>query len=85
MQTLHRRQSIPWEWQEPEPPAVDPATLTGAVPTDIRVPYDPREIICRIVDGSRFHEFKAGYGTTLVTAASRTCTATRSGSSPTRA
>jgi 3-methylcrotonyl-CoA carboxylase beta subunit len=67
VQTLPRRESIPWEWQEPEPPAVDPATLTGAVPTDIRVPYDPREIICRIVDGSRFHEFKANYGTTLVT------------------
>jgi 3-methylcrotonyl-CoA carboxylase beta subunit len=67
VQTLARRGTIPWEWQPPEPPAVDPATLTGAVPTDIRVPYDPREIICRIVDGSRFHEFKAGYGTTLVT------------------
>jgi 3-methylcrotonyl-CoA carboxylase beta subunit len=36
------------------------------VPADIRVPYDPREIIARIVDGSRFHEFKANYGTTLV-------------------
>jgi 3-methylcrotonyl-CoA carboxylase beta subunit len=67
VQTLRRREPIPWEWQEPEPPAVDPATLTGAVPTDIRVPYDPREIICRIVDASRFHEFKAGYGTTLIT------------------
>jgi len=41
--------------------------FTGAVPPDIRTPYDPREIIARIVDGSRFHEFKAGYGTTLVT------------------
>jgi 3-methylcrotonyl-CoA carboxylase beta subunit len=67
VQTLPRRAEIPWEWQTPEPPAVDPATLTGAVPADIRVPYDPREIICRIVDGSRFHEFKAGYGSTLVT------------------
>jgi 3-methylcrotonyl-CoA carboxylase beta subunit len=67
VQTLPHRETIPWEWRQPEPPAVDPATLTGAVPTDIRVPYDPREIICRIVDGSRFHEFKAGYGTTLVT------------------
>ena len=36
------------------------------MPADIRVPYDPREIIARIVDGSRFHEFKANYGTTLV-------------------
>ncbi len=41
-------------------------TLTGAVPADLRTPYDPREIICRLVDGSRFHEFKANYGTTLV-------------------
>jgi 3-methylcrotonyl-CoA carboxylase beta subunit len=65
--TFSRRGPTPWERQAPEPPAVDPATLTGAVPADIRVPYDPREIIARIVDGSRFHEFKAGYGTTLVT------------------
>ena len=49
-----------------EPPPWTPATLTGAVPADIRIQYDPREIIARIVDGSRFHEFKAGYGTTLV-------------------
>jgi 3-methylcrotonyl-CoA carboxylase beta subunit len=56
----------PWKRQAPTPPAVDPAELTGAIPADIRVPYDPREIISRIVDASRFHEFKAGYGTTLV-------------------
>jgi 3-methylcrotonyl-CoA carboxylase beta subunit len=41
-------------------------SLTGAVPADLRTPYDPREIIARITDGSRFHEFKANYGTTLV-------------------
>ncbi|HEX4106763.1 MAG TPA: carboxyl transferase domain-containing protein [Solirubrobacteraceae bacterium] len=63
--TLHRRGATPWDTQPPEPPAVDPGTLTGAVPADVRTPYDPREIICRIVDGSRFHEFKARYGTTL--------------------
>src|SRR3984957_6974964 len=67
VQTLHRRESIPWEWQGAEPPAPAPGTAAGGAPPDIRVPYDPREIICRIVDGSRFHEFKAGYGTTLVT------------------
>ena len=50
-----------------EAPAVDPATLYGAVPTDSRTPYDPREIVARIADGSRFHEFKAEYGTTVVT------------------
>src|SRR5205085_12239358 len=63
--TLPARRPAPWEVREPEPPAVSMDSLTGAVPADIRVPYDPREIIARIVDGSRFHEFKANYGTTL--------------------
>jgi 3-methylcrotonyl-CoA carboxylase beta subunit len=66
VETLAPRPQCPWERQVPEPPAVDPETLTGAVPADIRIPYDPREIISRILDGSRFHEFKAGYGTTLI-------------------
>jgi 3-methylcrotonyl-CoA carboxylase beta subunit len=66
--SLGRRGSQPpWERVATEPPAVDPAGLTGAVPADLRTPYDPREIISRIVDASRFHEFKAGYGSTLVT------------------
>jgi 3-methylcrotonyl-CoA carboxylase beta subunit len=56
----------PWERVAPAAPHVDPAGLTGAVPTDLRTPYDPREVIARIADGSRFHEFKAGYGSTLV-------------------
>jgi 3-methylcrotonyl-CoA carboxylase beta subunit len=64
--TLPTRGPAPWETVDPEPPAVPADTLPGAVPADIRVPYDPREIICRLVDGSRFHEFKANYGTTLV-------------------
>ena len=51
---------------EPEPPAYDPAELYGVVPTDVRAPYDVREVIARVVDGSRFDEFKALYGTTLV-------------------
>jgi len=51
---------------EPEPPAFDPEELYGVVPTDVRAPYDVREVIARIVDGSRFDEFKALYGTTLV-------------------
>ncbi len=50
-----------------EPPAVDPETLLGAVPPDVRKPYDAREIIARIVDGSRLQEFKELYGATLVT------------------
>jgi 3-methylcrotonyl-CoA carboxylase beta subunit len=50
-----------------EEPAVDPATLYDVVPTDTRTPYDVREVVSRIVDGSRFHEFKKLYGETLVT------------------
>ena len=50
----------------PEPPAYDPAELYGIVPQDVRAPYDVREVIARIVDGSRFAEFKPLYGTTLV-------------------
>ena len=52
---------------EPEPPAFDPQELYGVVPRDVREPYDVREVIARIVDGSRFDEFKALYGPTLVT------------------
>jgi 3-methylcrotonyl-CoA carboxylase beta subunit len=55
-----------WERRPAAEPAVDPASLYGAVPPDSRTPYDPREIIARVVDGSLFHEFKAEYGTTLV-------------------
>ena len=65
--TLPSRPDAPWERRPVEAPAVDPATLHGAVPPDSRTPYDPREVIARIVDGSRFHEFKAEYGTTVVT------------------
>lgn len=50
----------------PEPPRYDPQELLGIVPRDTRKPYDVREVIARIVDGSRLHEFKARYGTTLV-------------------
>ncbi len=51
---------------EPEEPAEDPATLYDVVPTDSRTPYDVREVIRRVVDGSRMHEFKPLYGDTLV-------------------
>jgi len=63
----------PWERLVPEPPAIDPegrdgsAHLYSAVPADRRRNVDVRELIARLVDGSRFHEFKAGYGDTLVT------------------
>jgi len=51
----------------PEPPAYDPQEIYGILPRDLRKPYEVRELIARLVDGSRFHEFKARYGTTLVT------------------
>jgi 3-methylcrotonyl-CoA carboxylase beta subunit len=65
--TLPSEPDAPWERTSVEAPAVDEQTLYGAVPPDSRTPYDPREIVARITDGSRFHEFKAEYGTTVVT------------------
>ena len=64
--TLGPRAPAPWQRVAPEDPAVDPSTLLGAVPVDPRAAYDPREIVARIVDGSRWHEFKALYATTVV-------------------
>jgi acetyl-CoA carboxylase carboxyltransferase component len=56
----------PWGLTAPEEPAADPSELYGLIPADFREQVDPRELIARIVDGSRFHEFKALYGETLV-------------------
>src|SRR5260221_14278428 len=56
--TYGRRPEPPWEIAEPEPPVADPAELYGLVPDDHRTQLDPREVIARIVDGSRFDEFK---------------------------
>jgi acetyl-CoA carboxylase carboxyltransferase component len=64
--THGRRPEPPWKVATPEPPAVDPADLYGLIPDDHRTQLDPREVIARIVDGSRFDEFKALYGETLV-------------------
>ncbi len=58
--------SLPADRVEPEEPAYDAKEIYGVLPTDVRQPYDVREVIARLVDGSRFHEFKARYGTTLV-------------------
>ena len=52
--------------QTPEPPLYDPEEISGIVPAGLRTQYDVREILARILDGSRFDEFKARYGTTLV-------------------
>jgi 3-methylcrotonyl-CoA carboxylase beta subunit len=55
-----------WEIADPVDPAVDPSGLYGVIPQDLREPYDIREVIARLVDGSVLHEFKALYGDTLV-------------------
>jgi acetyl-CoA carboxylase carboxyltransferase component len=69
---LHgRKPEPPWDVAAPEPPAADPAELYGLVPEDFRHQADARELIARIVDGSRFDEFKALYGDTLVTGFAR--------------
>jgi acetyl-CoA carboxylase carboxyltransferase component len=57
---------LPWDVAEAEPPAVDPFDLYGLIPEDFRHQVDPRELIARLVDGSRFAEFKQLYGETLV-------------------
>jgi 3-methylcrotonyl-CoA carboxylase beta subunit len=61
----------PWPVEVVEAPAVDPADIDGVVPADPRTPYDSREVIARIVDGSRFAEFKRDHGDTLVTGFAR--------------
>jgi 3-methylcrotonyl-CoA carboxylase beta subunit len=69
--TLGPRPPRPWDVAPTEEPAVAPGELYGVVPTDPRVPYDVREVVARLVDGSRFAEFKAEYGSTLVTGFAR--------------
>jgi 3-methylcrotonyl-CoA carboxylase beta subunit len=69
--TLHTVKSLPADLAAPEDPAYDPQELYGIVSADTRKPYEVREIIARIVDGSRFDEFKERYATTLVTAFAR--------------
>jgi len=64
--TLNRRKTVELDVTEPEAPYYDPEELYGVLPRDLRQPYDVREVIARLVDGSRFAEFKALYGTTLV-------------------
>ncbi len=64
---LHiKKPDPPWEVAEPEEPRYDPTELYGIVPRDLRRSFDVREVVARIVDGSRFHEFKPLYGDTLV-------------------
>ena len=63
---LNTVKSHPLDVREPRPPAYDPQELYGVIPQDVRAPYDVREVIARVVDGSEFDEFKPLYGTTLV-------------------
>lgn len=63
---LNRRKSIPVQMQAAEDPVYDPQELYGVLPADPRLTYDVREVIARLVDGSRLSEFKARYGTTVV-------------------
>ncbi|MFC7515532.1 carboxyl transferase domain-containing protein [Herbaspirillum sp. GCM10030257] len=63
---LNRRKNHALVLREPVAPKFDPKELYGVIPTDTRKPFDVREVIARIVDGSEFDEFKARYGTTLV-------------------
>ncbi|HZT13880.1 MAG TPA: carboxyl transferase domain-containing protein [Candidatus Baltobacteraceae bacterium] len=68
---LHRELPRQWDSCEPEKPKYDPREIYGIIPADSRIAYDVREVIARLVDGSQFHEFKARYGTTLVTGFAR--------------
>ena len=63
---LNTVKRVDMDVREPRDPVLDPAELYGLIPDDVRAPYDVREVIGRIVDGSEFDEFKALYGTTLV-------------------
>jgi acetyl-CoA carboxylase carboxyltransferase component len=65
-QSIPRQRHEPWEVTHADAPVHDPEDLYGIVPAGSRHTYDVHEVIARIVDGSRFHEFKARYGTTLV-------------------
>src|SRR5436189_5199604 len=71
VRNLQGRKEVPWDVAPPEPPAADPGELYGLIPEDFRHQTDAREVIARIVDGSRFDEFKANYGEPLVTGFAR--------------
>lgn len=68
---LNRVKDVKLDVEEPEEPLYSPEDLFGIIPKDARQPYDVREIIARIVDGSKFEEFKENYGTTLITGFAR--------------
>jgi len=65
--TIPKPAAPAWDVVDSRPPAVNPDELYGVVPTDVQSPYEVREVIARLVDGSEFHEFKKEYGATLIT------------------
>jgi acetyl-CoA carboxylase carboxyltransferase component len=69
--TLNTAKTLPPDMADAEDPAYDPAELYGVVSADVRKPYDVREVIARLVDGSRFDEFKERYAPTVVTGFAR--------------
>lgn len=69
--TLNTRKQIDLDVAPPEAPLYDPKELYGIIPRTFRETYDVREVIARLVDGSKFREFKANYGATLVTGFAR--------------
>jgi 3-methylcrotonyl-CoA carboxylase beta subunit len=64
--TWTRREKARCDWAPPEEPYYDPAELYGIIPNDIKVQFDMRHVIARLVDASRFHEYQPDYGTTLI-------------------
>jgi acetyl-CoA carboxylase carboxyltransferase component len=71
VQNLNRPARTQLDMAEPRDPHYDPEEIYGIIPTDLRRPFDVREIIARMVDGSEFHEFKELYGPTIVTGFAR--------------
>ncbi|MCA0016438.1 methylcrotonoyl-CoA carboxylase [Mesorhizobium sp. B292B1B] len=67
IKNLNRNKTVSLAVRKPIPPLHPADEIYGIVPTDLRQPYDVREVIARLVDGSEFDEFKQNYGTTLVT------------------
>jgi acetyl-CoA carboxylase carboxyltransferase component len=67
MASLNWRKLGPGPTRPADEPLYDPEELLGIAPVDLRVPFDPREVLARVVDGSRFDEYKASYGSSLVT------------------
>jgi acetyl-CoA carboxylase carboxyltransferase component len=71
VENLNTAKPEPPDWREPEEPRHPPEEIAAILPDDLAKPYDVREVIARLVDGSRFHEFKRTYATTLVTGFAR--------------